>query len=412
VVFLKFLFIYNSPDPEYRKFFVSTWYKLRDYSVGDEKQGVFQKRWKLIFLSNFQTKVGLTLLFMVLLIVWVFCFWGLRFIVSWFIPIDKLTQEIMTPFFFCLISLFWLSLCLYMKKQNTSNESIDHSKKSRFKIKTIIIVAFFTITVSSVLIPFSTFDFGSITSVFSILLPLIVILVTSQFKKIGLPVIVAFVFVFLLGGFFIYQNLLGLLPGENFLPSFGQDRIIARMLNFKDGSNAQSWAIYTHRQTKGSGLPYQELLNGSEHIWETKAISHEGGWAGVGFGNSPNRNSQVRQDTIQFDSVFSFFIVSEYGLFGGICLLILYSFPLILIFIGGREHFDVGYGFGFILASAFLFEAFYHAGMNFGTFPMSGRNLPLLSVNSPSDLFKWSVIILLLIQAIFWRYRTCLQLTA
>jgi hypothetical protein len=111
----------------------------------------------------------------------------------------------------------------------------------------------------------------------------------------------------------------------------------------------------------------------------------------------------VRQDTVQYDSAFSFFILSEYGWIGGISLLLLYCVPLVLVIISGKEVFDVGHGIATVVCGAFVLSAIVHAAMNWGNLPFTGRNLPLLSVNSFSDLLLWLLLLGLAMQAMLWR---------
>ena len=72
-------------------------------------------------------------------------------------------------------------------------------------------------------------------------------------------------------------------------------------------------------------MTFESLRNAIEHTWENKAIVHAAGLVGGGFGSSPDRRSQVRRDTLQFDSTFSFFVAGDYGLAGACFLLSLYG---------------------------------------------------------------------------------------
>jgi len=230
-------------------------------------------------------------------------------------------------------------------------------------------------------------------------------------------VLLAVVLIFI-GGLFLYQNIEGLIPFHkqivSVLPrplakqqviSGSPGRLFARLLNYKRGTKAQAFAVTANGIAGGEGLGYQELLNGNQHTWENRAIAHRGGWLGLGFGKAPNRMSNIRQDTLQYDSVFSFFIASEYGMIACMFMMMLYGVPLILIFIGGRQRFDAGYAIAYLITSMFFLEAVYHMGMNIGAFPMTGRNLPLLSVNSPTDLIRWTVLFCIAVTVIFWRYK-------
>ncbi|MGC2236383.1 MAG: hypothetical protein WA584_09490 [Pyrinomonadaceae bacterium] len=400
LTFTRIIYLYrsNAKNQAYR-LFVSRWNSLRTF--GEETS---RRLWEYLIAGKLITFIFVVILLFIINVLFLVVFW----LMVWLVLGDKLAQEVLSPLYFFFVALFWLGLCLFLNYPGKNRKT-----PATLSIwLTVLLMSFLTISLPAIFIPALTGDFGSLATVLAILLPLLVILITAQFKKLALPIIFAFILFFTIGGYFVYQNVEGFIPFINQAEeAFGvsenkSDRAFARLLNFKHGSIAQSWAIIAHRASGNSGFPYQELLNGNEHIWETQAVSYEGGWNGLGFGKSPNRSSFIRQDTLQYDSVFSFFIVAEYGLAGGFFLLTMYLFPLILIYISSREHFDTGHALALIIAASFLLEALYHAGMNFATFPMSGRNLPLLSVNSPSDMFKWTILFCLMIQAIFWRYQS------
>ncbi|MDT7604464.1 MAG: hypothetical protein QOF61_2461, partial [Acidobacteriota bacterium] len=67
-------------------------------------------------------------------------------------------------------------------------------------------------------------------------------------------------------------------------------------------------------------------------------------------------------------------------------------------------RFDYGTALATLVASAFLIEALLHAGMNLSAFPFTGRNLPLLSVNSNTDLPRWTIFFTLAVLALFSRF--------
>jgi cell division protein FtsW (lipid II flippase) len=324
---------------------------------------------------------------------------------------DKFVQEMAVPLFFFWLALDWIGLALALK-------TLNREPRVRWEWLRLAVLAVWTISLPAILLPFFMADFGSLLPVLAILFPLAAVLLLSGSKRFrlrgggllrkladrraGLAAVLAILVLFG-GGYYFYENLMGFVNAP-VIGSHGK-RLFPRLLNFKYGSKAQRWALVANSFVGGEGLPYQELLNGNQHTWENKAIAHFGKWTGEGYGKAPTRLSQVRQDTLQYDSAFSFFVVSEYGFVGGALLLLLYAVPLVLILTAAREHFDAGYALAVVVASAFFIEALYHAGMNWGAFPMTGRNLPLLSVNSPSDLFRWTILFGFALQNIFWRYK-------
>ncbi len=417
------------------KVFVKPWYLAETHAA--RSKGFWAKH--LNKTPGQMVKYFLSGLFV--LVVFSVLFWLLTRVVR-VLPGDKTAQELVVPLIFYWIAILWIGLKLHLQ----SNKGVPWSRRQTFWL---IVSAILMISFPAIAIPIAIMDFGSVLSVLAILLPLIAVLLVGRSLKTGLIFIgsalvlflaglflpwlallglliagllfgvlraksslkaglaVAFgvVLLFGLGGLF-YQNLEGMiLPNAKYIPFVGgQGRVFARLLNYKKGSLAQQYAILANSVAGGEGLPYQELLNGNQHTWENKAIAHEGGWLGLGFGAAPVQRSQVRRDTLQYDSVFSFFIVSEYGWIGSLLLLLMCACPLFIIFVGGRDRLDAGYALALIVAGAFLIESLYHAGMNLGAFPMSGRNLPLLSVNSPSDLLRWTLLWGFALQTIFWRY--------
>ena len=341
-------------------------------------------------------------------VLYVFLFYFVRLV----LPGNKTAQEMSVPVLFFLLTLIWLGLALFFRSRSKKNPL---PWTSYFVLAVAGIVM---ITGPSVMLPLLIGDFGSIVPVLAVVFPLTWLLILVLPTKARLCVILSVALIFA-GGIFLYKNVEGLIiPFHKQLVSVvpasvapwvpgatSGGRFFARLLNYKEGVGAQRFAITANSIVGGEGLPYQELLNGNQHTWENRAIAHQGGWPGMGFGRAPTRLSHVRQDTLQYDSVFSFFIVSEYGLMGGILLMLLYALPLVLVFLGGRLRFDGGYAIAYIIATMFLLEALYHMGMNMGSFPMTGRNLPLLSVNSPTDLIRWTLLFCLAVTVIFWRYK-------
>ena len=103
---------------------------------------------------------------------------------------------------------------------------------------------------------------------------------------------------------------------------------------------------------------------------------HEGGWIGKGTGNSTQK---YRVQNIYGDYMFSF-LIEEYGLVGGIVILILYMSLLARSSIIARLCSDefAKYLLGG-LALLITGQAFMHIMVNVGIGPMTGQTLPLIS---------------------------------
>lgn len=181
-----------------------------------------------------------------------------------------------------------------------------------------------------------------------------------------------------------------------------------RVLGFRHGERLEEGVLFgsmLHPNSWSSDRPFlaSSMRQTYQHLWEMQSISHLGGYTGVGFGKAPTRRSQVRQDTLQFDSTMSFFVFSEHGLLGGICLLCLYALPLLIVLWSARRKLDTGHALAIVIAAAFLFEAVSHSLMNLNALPETGRNLPWLAPTSLSDLLRWMVFFRILAQALLWR---------
>jgi hypothetical protein len=401
----RFLYLPDSPRSETKgnlaRVFVSSWYGIESYF--SECKDFWDARLSGGVKQQLTYVVGGVLLFLAFLLSFV--------LVRLLLPGDKTAQEMSVPVIFVWLAVLWLALRLFFRSGPAK------SAISWKGVLVLVLSAIGMITVPSLLVPVAIGDFGSIVPVLAIVLPLSWLLILLLPNKARISVALAVILIFT-AGFFLYQNIEGLIPfhkqivtalpdpiAQQQVVSGSPGRLFARLLNYKKGTAAQAFALTANSIAGGEGLGYQELLNGNQHTWENRAIAHRGGWSGMGFGRAPNRMSNIRQDTLQYDSVFSFFLVSEYGFIGGVFIMLLYAIPLVLIFVGGKQRFDGGYGLAFIIASMFFIEAVYHMGMNIGSFPMTGRNLPLLSVNSPTDLIRWTILFSFAVTVIFWRYK-------
>jgi cell division protein FtsW (lipid II flippase)/cell division protein FtsI/penicillin-binding protein 2 len=378
---------------------VSPWYRLEDKFA--ESKDFWEARLSGTLTQQLRKFSGGALLLLLFAVLFV----GVRLV----LPGDKTAQEMSVPLIFLWVALIWLGLRLFFKTRK--------GKMTGWRgYGMLAFTAMAMITVPSIVIPILIGDFGSVVPVLAIVLPLTWLLVVLLPTKARICVALALVLVFT-GGFLLYQNIEGLIPfhkqivsvlprplAQQQMISGSPGRLFARLLNYKRGNFAQRFAVTANAIAGGEGVGYQELLNGNQHTWENRAIAHRGGWLGLGYGKAPNRMSNIRQDTLQYDSVFSFFIVSEYGMVGAVLMMLLYAVPLVIVFVAGKQRFDGGYGIAYILASMFFLEAVYHMGMNLGSFPMTGRNLPLLSVNSPTDLIRWTILFSIAVTVIFWRY--------
>ncbi|TAK45289.1 MAG: hypothetical protein EPO27_10755 [Betaproteobacteria bacterium] len=313
-------------------------------------------------------------------------FWALQTIAQR----QVLIQELIGPIFLAGIPLLlWLGLTALLVGRGIA------------RIRDVPVVLFVGLLVLiPIFSPVALLDVGGIFATLAYVLPLVFVLLYARPVRVGL---------YALGAAFIALVLLVALAiaSVSILPDFGVkalERGISRLLVFRGGDNAQQLLPFTQlSRDVGQGVPLQSLQNSIEHTWENAAIAHLGGWLGMGFGNAPTRRSMVPQHVLQYDSTFSFFIVSEHGLVGGLALLTMYALPFILISVSARRRFDIGHCIALVIAAGLLNEALIQAAMNVGALPFTGRNLPLLSVNSTTDAIRCTLLLCLAAQAICWR---------
>jgi cell division protein FtsW (lipid II flippase)/cell division protein FtsI/penicillin-binding protein 2 len=301
-----------------------------------------------------------------------------------FIPGERGVQEIAAPLILTLLpSVLWLSAGVYMSPSRRRQGGWLPSPR-------LLFWAAVTVGVPAVVIPAIIGDPGSLLATASVFFPVaLVLLMSDRGRKASVAVFAALLSAWGLA-FLLYLNWERLYTTATKVP--GSGNVPARLLVFKRQTGIQENILLTS----------QALEDAAQHTWQNQAIAHEGSWLGLGYGNAPTRRSQVAQDTLQFDSVFSFFIFSEHGLLGAGALILLYTAPL-LLFLLTRNETTLANAVGTVIAAAFFGEAWFHAAMNLGVWPFAGRNLPLLSVNSGTDATKWLLLFVIAASTPFWR---------
>ena len=124
------------------------------------------------------------------------------------------------------------------------------------------------------------------------------------------------------------------------------------------------------------GDAYSNMVDDLSQPVSAMIAVHEGGFFGKGIGNSTQK---YRVQNIYGDYMYSF-IIEEYGLFGGIAILILYVSLLARSSIIARMCNDdfAKYALGG-LAILISGQAFMHILVNVDIGPMTGQTLPLIS---------------------------------
>ena len=264
----------------------------------------------------------------------------------------------------------------------------------RDTIAALVLLAFVPLAVMFVALG----DFGAIYAVLAFWLPLALLLWMTSAKQMAGTLLV----VIATGLAIAYWALIGtykVAPGVT-------EHILSRVEVMKYGASAQEWLFDLEASSTGDakGITASNVRNAIVHEWEHMAMVRKGGWGGLGFDRAPADQSFIRQDTIQYDSVYSFFVVGEHGIAGGLFLLAIYAAPAIFLMMR-RTSLRVGDMLALVIAAGLLGEAAAHAAMNVAQLWFSGRNLPLLTTSSNSDILRWGILLGLMCQALLWSSR-------
>jgi hypothetical protein len=264
----------------------------------------------------------------------------------------------------------------------------------RDTIAAIVLLVFAPVVVMFVVLR----DFGAIYVILAFWLPLALLLLLTSAVRMAAVLLVVIV----TGVVLAYWALLGtyaVAPGMT-------EHILSRVEVMKHGSSAQEWLLDLEAPSAGDAkaVTAANVRNALVHEWEHMAMVRKGGWFGLGFNRAPASQSFIRQDTIQYDSVYSFFVVGEHGIVGGLLLLAIFLAPAALLLMR-RTSLRVGDMLALAIAAALLGEAAAHAAMNVAQLWFSGRNLPLLTTASNSDVLRWGILLALMCQALLWSSR-------
>jgi hypothetical protein len=139
----------------------------------------------------------------------------------------------------------------------------------------------------------------------------------------------------------------------------------------------------------------RRILGVHEHFWTMFHFAARG-TNGEGYGRSPIERVPFANGIAQSDNVYSLYVLSEHGGFGGIAVISIYVLLIFLLIFILTRHFASDLFPTLLLggvAMTVLFAALYHAAGNVGAVPFTGRNLPLLSLNSNSDIVLMAILL-------------------
>ncbi|HEX9984472.1 MAG TPA: hypothetical protein VGF69_14520 [Thermoanaerobaculia bacterium] len=241
-------------------------------------------------------------------------------------------------------------------------------------------------------------DFGAIYAVLAFWLPLALLLLLTSASRMAATMLVVVVTVVAVA----YWALLGtyaVAPGMT-------EHILSRVEVMKHGASAQEWLLDLEAPSAADpkAVTAANVRNALVHEWEHMALVRKGGWTGLGYNRAPASQSFIRQDTIQYDSVYSFFVAGEHGILGGLLLLAIFAVPAIFLLLR-RTSLRLGDVLALAIGCALFGEAVAHAAMNVAQLWFSGRNLPLLATSSNSDVVRWGFLLGLMCQALLWSSR-------
>ena len=124
---------------------------------------------------------------------------------------------------------------------------------------------------------------------------------------------------------------------------------------------------------------------GAEQIQRAKMAIADGGWLGVGPGNSVHRNFLPHAYS---DVIYAFFI-EEYGLVGGLGLIVLY-FTLLMRGVSLVTRSPKAFGAMLVLGLclSMVLQAFFGMAVSVHLVPVTGLPLPMMSMGGTSLLFS------------------------
>jgi hypothetical protein len=168
--------------------------------------------------------------------------------------------------------------------------------------------------------------------------------------------------------------------------------------------------------TAGGG---EKLVRAMEQMWKMLHYAAHGGRWGYEEDNQPaivpvpegkwysngvprDQNANFAQITLS-DAVFSTYVLGEHGLWGGVCLLLLYFLFFVVVSTGALQSFPdsimritllVG------VALSLVYPAIYVAAANVNGAVFTGQDMPLLGLRSYTDLLHAGVLLALLAAAL------------
>jgi cell division protein FtsW (lipid II flippase) len=182
-----------------------------------------------------------------------------------------------------------------------------------------------------------------------------------------------------------------------------------RYLAYQDPGYLQNVALEaTNKQQSGAAQclagnnAARRIFQIHEHFWTMFHFAARGS-LGVGYGKAPIERISVPDGIAQSDNTYSIYILSEHGSLGGIAVLSLYVFIALLMLFILTQHFADDPAPALLIggiAITFLFNALYHAAGNVNALPFTGKNLPILSLNSLSDIIHLGLLLALALSII------------
>ena len=212
------------------------------------------------------------------------------------------------------------------------------------------------------------------------------------FTTLGILAVVVFLF---LGTSLFTQSAAAMLPDES--------TIRYRWIAYQGTGWLQEAALEDtanqsgESQCRTGSRAARRIFGIHEHFWTMFHFAARGG-SGVGYGSAPIERIPFTDGIAQSDNTYSIYILSEHGYWGGGLVLALYLFLMLYIILILTQHFAGNPAAALLvggIAMTILFSALYHAAGNVGGVPFTGKNFPLLSLNSTSDILLVGLLLAL-----------------
>jgi cell division protein FtsW len=253
-----------------------------------------------------------------------------------------------------------LALFMYLARQLSRKQNVIHDFKKGF------IPLFAPIGITCLLIAPANLSTALLTGATGMLL---LFLGRASMKHLGITALVLMIPLLLLISLAVFTH------NDNPDAEMVEGSMVSSLRNT---GRVGTWIsrIDDFMYAKGEAVPYQ--------LQQAKIAVAKGSWLGLGPGNSEQRNFLPHPYS---DFIYSI-IIEEYGLMGGVIIMMLYMvFLYRSILLLRKSPRAFGAFLALALSITLVIQALINMAVNIGLFPITGVTLPLVSMGGTSFLF-------------------------